>query len=98
MFEKLSKLANKLIDSCERVATRAWDGVLRHPTTLDALGSNLRGVSEVKRRVDRGLELTWAGWRLPSALDVERVHERIGELEEQLIRLERHLAAARPND
>lgn len=95
MFQKLSSLATKLIESCERVATRAWDGILRHPTTLEALGSNLRGASAVKRRFDRGLEQTWAGWRLPSALDVERVHERLGELEEHVLRLERHLAATK---
>ena len=95
MLRKLSSLAERAIDAWERVATRAWDGALRHPATLQALGANLRGVSAVKRGFDRGLERTWAGWRLPSALDVERVHERIGELEEHVLRLERLLADAR---
>jgi hypothetical protein len=97
VFEKLTDLAGKAVDAWERVATRAWDGVLRHPTTLEGLGANLRGASELKSRWDRGLEQAWAGWRLPSALDVERMHERLGEVEETLLRLERRLAAADTN-
>lgn len=57
------------------------------------MGWTLRGVSAWKAGWDRWLELTWSSARLPSALDVERVYERLGELEDQLARVSDKLDA-----
>ncbi len=95
MFGKIKEKAGKLASAWEDAAARWWDEALRAPTTLEAMGGWLRGTSELKARWDRGLEQVWSGWRLPSALDVERVHERLGELEQQLVRLEERLAERR---
>lgn len=68
----------------EEAAARWWDKTLRHPKTLSGLGLWLDGVSAWKAGWDRALERTWSAWRLPSAYDVERLHERLKELEERL--------------
>jgi hypothetical protein len=78
----------------ERVGTRWWDDALRHPQILESNGSKLNAMSGFKERWDRALEQMWSGWRLPSALDVERVYERLGEVEERVARLEETLAPA----
>ena len=81
MFESIR---NRMEDR----ATQWWDKTLRDPKTLTGMGWTLRGMSAWKAGWDRWLELTWSSARLPSALDVERVYERLGELEDQLARLD----------
>lgn len=88
MFESITK-------RMEDRATQWWDDTLRHPKTLTGLGWTLRGVSAWKAACDRWLEMTWSSARLPSALDVERVYERLGELEDQLARMEERIDAGR---
>jgi len=58
------------------------------------MGDWLGALCTIKERWNTGLEQTWAQWRLPSALDMERLFERIGELEEQIARLEDQLDEA----
>ena len=82
-----TKTAAKLAKTLEESAAKWWDRTLRAPRTLTGLGRVLGGASSVKERWDRSLEQAWSAWRLPSALDVERLHERIGELEEHLSEL-----------
>lgn len=82
-----TEFVSKIFQTCEEKAASWWDRTLRAPKTLTGLGKTLAGVSTVKERWDRNLEQTWGAWRLPSALDVERLHERIGELEDHLCEL-----------
>jgi len=82
-----TKFVSKIFQTCEEKAASWWDQTLRAPRTLTGLGKTLTGVSTVKERWDRNLEQAWGAWRLPSALDVERLHERIGELEDHLCEL-----------
>lgn len=76
----------------ERQAASFWDKTLRHPRTLQNLGTVLTGVSTVKERTDRALEKWWEAWRLPSATDIERLYERMAELDEKLSRIDDRLA------
>ncbi|MGE0710311.1 MAG: hypothetical protein AB7N76_13640 [Planctomycetota bacterium] len=85
----------EFVKATERAAAKWWDATLRAPRTLESLGSALTGLSGAKERLDRALEQTWSVWRLPTALDVERLHERLGELEEQLAEVSAQLAEAR---
>ncbi len=84
-------MIDKLLKPLEDGITRFWDRALRKPFVLGGVGRYLNGVSGAKARWNRSLEDAWAGWRLPSSLDVERMHERIGELEAHILRLERNL-------
>ena len=92
-----TEFVSKIFQTCEEKAASWWDRTLRAPTTLTGLGKTLSGVSLVKERWDRNLETAWGAWRLPSALDVERLHERLGELEDHIcelnLQLETSLAA-----
>ena len=92
MFARIHDTLTGFTKSCEDAASGWWDQHLRRPTTLERLGKQLNRMSALKARWDRTLEQSWATWRLPSALDVERLHERLGELEEQLVRVEDLLA------
>jgi hypothetical protein len=85
-------MIDKLLKPLEDGVTRFWDRALRKPFVLGGMGRSLNGISGVKARWNRSLEDAWAGWRLPSALDVERMHDRIGDLEAHILRLERTLS------
>lgn len=78
----------------EKAATAWWDATLRDPKTLGSLGEALNGMCEAKERSDRMVERVWAHWRLPTASDVERIHERLTDLERQLGRVEELLEEA----
>lgn len=86
-----TETASEFFKTWEQSAAKWWDETLRAPQTLSGLGSALSGISSAKERWDRGLEQAWSTWRLPSAMDVERLHERIGELEDQLFALSAQL-------
>lgn len=72
----------------EKAAAGWWDGTLREPATLDAMRQALLAACAAKERSDQAIEQVWAQWRLPSATDVERLHERVGDLDERLARIE----------
>ncbi|MBI4577249.1 MAG: hypothetical protein HY722_13405 [Planctomycetes bacterium] len=72
----------------EEAVSRWWDAALREPSAMAAMGQVLGAACALKERGDRALEQAWAAWRLPSAADVERVHERLESLEGRLARLE----------
>ncbi|MCO5165589.1 MAG: hypothetical protein M9894_04365 [Planctomycetes bacterium] len=72
----------------EQQAARWWDATLREPPTLEGMRKALEGVCAAKERSDQALEQLWALYRLPTATDVERLHERLGDLEDGLARLQ----------
>lgn len=72
----------------EQQATRWWDATLREQGTLDLMRKTLDGVCAAKERSDQALEQLWATYRLPSATDVERLSERLGDIEDRLDRLQ----------
>lgn len=72
----------------EQQATRWWDATLREQGTLDLMRKSLEGVCAAKERSDQTLEQLWAAYRLPSATDVERLNERLGDIEDRLDRLQ----------
>ncbi|RMG08575.1 MAG: hypothetical protein D6731_21655 [Planctomycetota bacterium] len=80
--------------TCEAFASRWWDGALRDPGLLRGVGRLLDASSAAKERSDRALEDHWNRWRLPSAADLERVLERLGDVEQRLSRLEARLGAS----
>jgi hypothetical protein len=84
----------------EQAASGFWDTTLREPATLDAMRAALLAVCAAKERSDQAVEQLWSQWRLPSATDVERLHERMGDLDERLARietlLERLVAGGKP--
>jgi len=88
MFAEWQRQATDFQKQWEEAAGRWWDDHLRDPKTLDAMGQLLGGLSTLKERGDRALEDHWGRWRLPSAADVERLYERMGEVEESLARIE----------
>ncbi len=77
----------------EQQATRWWDATLREQGTLDLMRRSLEGVCAAKERSDEALEQLWAAYRLPSATDVERLNERLGDIEDRLDRLQGALEA-----
>ncbi len=72
----------------EKAATQWWDATLQSPATLESLGAALNAACEAKERSDRALEQVWGQWRLASATDVERIHERLGEIDDRLAGIE----------
>ncbi|MEZ6188182.1 MAG: hypothetical protein R3F62_24630 [Planctomycetota bacterium] len=97
--ERIQKMFTESAERWERWASDWWSDHLRKPETLTGMGDMLGAMCTIKERWNKGLEQTWAHWRLPSALDFERLYERIGDLEEQIARLEDQLeetAAAKP--
>lgn len=72
----------------EQQATRWWDATLREQGTLDLMRKSLEGVCAAKERSDQALEQLWAMYRLPSATDVERLDQRLGDIEDRLDRLQ----------
>jgi len=92
--DRFSKLFTSGAERWEQWAADWWSDHLRKPETLKGMGDWLGALCTIKERWNTGLEQTWAQWRLPSALDMERLFERIGELEEQIARLEDQLDEA----
>ncbi len=92
MFVPFEKASAEFTKSWEEAAGRWWDQTLRAPETLERMRGMLGDVCAAKERSDRALEDTWTAWRLPSAADVERLHERLGDLEDSLGRIESLLA------
>lgn len=72
----------------ETSAAKWWDQTLRAPETLDALGKSLGAACAAKERSDQALEQLWSNWRLPSSTDLERLHERVADLDERFGRIE----------
>jgi hypothetical protein len=85
-------MIDKLLNPLEDGITRFWDRALRNRFVLGGMGRSLNGISGARAWWNRSLEDAYAGWRLPSALDVERMHDRIGDLEAHILRLERALS------
>ena len=89
-----TEATNEFFKASEAAAAKWWDATLRAPKTLETMGMALGGLSGAKERMDRTMEQAWSAWRLPTALDVERLHERMGELEEQIAELQIALEGA----
>tara|TARA_B100000965_G_C19392856_1_gene669779 strand:- start:82 stop:420 length:339 start_codon:yes stop_codon:yes gene_type:complete len=89
-----AEATSEFVKATEAAAAKWWDATLRAPKTLETMGMALGGLSGAKERMDRTMEQTWSAWRLPTALDVERLHERMGELEEQIAELQLALEGA----
>jgi hypothetical protein len=90
--ESWKKAAEQASKGWEEQAGRWWDETLRDPKTLEGMGQFLSALCTAKERSDRALEEHWARLRLPSATDLERVYERLGEVQAQLDRIEAALA------
>lgn len=90
--ESWKKAAEQATKGWEEQAGRWWDETLRDSRTLEGMGQFLSAMCTAKERSDRALEEHWARLRLPSAADIERVYERLGEVQAQLDRLEAALA------
>jgi hypothetical protein len=80
------------VKEMEESAGRMWEKTIKDPRTLESMGSMLTFLCGAKERSDRALEEAWAHARLPSAADVQRLFERLGEIDERLARLEERLA------
>ena len=80
MFDKWQRATEELTKSWEEAASGWWDRTLRSPHTLEAMGGMLPAMCSAKERWDQALDEAWSRWRLPSASDVDRIHERIGEI------------------
>jgi hypothetical protein len=72
----------------ETSAARWWDQTLRAPETLEQLGKSLGAACAAKERSDQALEQLWSQWRLPSSTDLERLHERVADLDDRFGRIE----------
>lgn len=72
----------------EQQAARWWDTTLRDQGTLEQMRSMLDNICAAKERSDQTLEQVWAAYRLPSATDIERLNERLGDIEDRLGRFE----------
>lgn len=92
--ESWKKSAEEATKAWEQAASRWWDETIRDPRTMEGMGAVLNALCAAKERSDRSLDEHWAGWRLASATDVQRIHERLGELQVQLDRIESLLGAA----
>lgn len=88
MFASLKRVVLGIPGKAEQAAARWWDRTLRSPKTLGRLGTVLNDACAARERGDRALEDVWNAWRVPSAADAERIHERLGELGAQLDRVE----------
>ncbi|MDC3379332.1 hypothetical protein OAX78_03520 [Planctomycetota bacterium] len=86
--DMFTKQTAAFTEQWEKAAQTWWDQTLRSPETLNGMGEMLNGLCDAKERGDRAMERLWASYRLPSAVDVERIHERQGELDERLARIE----------
>jgi hypothetical protein len=75
---KLSRLASRLL-SVDTVFRTVQRGLL---STLDA-----------RKAVERNIERILAGANLPSARDLERVVEQLAELDREIARISRRMAA-----
>jgi hypothetical protein len=83
-METWKQAAEAFTKEWEKAASTWWDGTLRQESTLEGMRQALLGVCAAKERSDQALEQLWASYRLPSATDLERVHERVGEVEERV--------------
>ena len=83
-----SEQLKQLQQSWDQAAQSWWSDYLRQPETLAQMGKSLNGLCEQKERWDRMAEDHWGRMRLASAGDLERLHARIGELEDTILRLE----------
>lgn len=90
--EGWKQAAEQATKGWEEQAGRWWDETLRDPRTLEGMGKFLSAMCTAKERSDRALEEHWARLRLPSSTDLQRVYERLGEVQAQLDRIEEQLA------
>lgn len=94
--EAFGKAQEAFAKEWEQSAARFWDATLKDAKTLESLKQALTAVAAAKERSDQALEQHWSHWRLPTATDVERLAERIGDLDERMARIEELLLSMRP--
>lgn len=93
--ESFFKAQETMSKEWEQHAARFWDTTLKDASTLDSLKNALTALAAAKEKSDQALEEHWARWRLPSSTDIERLAERISDLDERMARIEEHLVALR---
>lgn len=93
--EAFTKMNESMSKEWEQHAARFWDTTLKDASTLDSLKNALTALAAAKEKSDQALEEHWARWRLPSSTDIERLAERISDLDERMARIEEHLVALR---
>lgn len=93
--EAFTKANEAISKEWEQHAARWWDATLRDASTLESMKNALGALCAAKERSDQALEHHWATWRLPSSTDVERLAERLADLDERMARIEEHLLALR---
>ena len=93
MFKQWQETVERMTKDWEQHAAGWWAEQLQDPKTMERMGDWLNGACEAKERSDRALEEHWGQWRLPSAADVERLYERMGQVRDALERIEDRLSA-----
>lgn len=97
-MEKGTEQVKSFTDAWEKAATCWWDTMLHDAATLQGMGQAISALSALKERQNRAMEDLWSLVRLPTAADIERLHERLGDIERRLAALEQGTPAAQPKD
>ncbi|MCK6550957.1 hypothetical protein L6R52_34285 [Myxococcota bacterium] len=72
---------------------RLTSRLLSVDTVFSTVQRTLLSTLDARRKLDRNIERVLAGANLPSARDVERVAEQLGELDRELAQLTARVAA-----
>lgn len=92
-WEKISAPWQKLAKDYEKASGAFFETLQNSPSQLNLVGKSLKTVSKTKARIDSNMEKFWESFRMVSAGDIERVYERLGEIQDRLDQLSESLEA-----
>ena len=87
MFKTLDSFTlpwKKLTKDYEKASSAFLQSLQNSPSQLNLVGQSLKTLSTVKARIDQNLEKFWESFRMVSAADIERVYERLGDIQDRL--------------
>lgn len=92
-MEKLSAPWQKLAKDYEKASGAFFESLQNSPSQLNLVGKSLKTMSKTKARLDNNMEKFWESFRMVSAADIERVYERLGEIQDRLEELGERIEA-----
>lgn len=92
-WETISAPWQKLAKDYEKASGAFFETLQNSPSQLNLVGKSLKTMSRTKAHLDSNMEKFWESFRMVSAGDIERVYERLGEIQDRLDQLSETLEA-----
>lgn len=83
-WEEMNKKSMEAVKDYEQAANAFFQNLSEAPSQLNLVGQTLKTASTVKEQSDRAMEKVLEAMRVPSSADIERLYERLGDIDARL--------------